>query len=72
MEQSLADLIKNYEEKKITHPHIATLWQAYLKKEKYKIEQIINNGQQVFQLLDELEDISLPTLITIYSLSSQI
>ena len=68
MEQNLDNLIKFYEEKKTTHPHIATLWQAYLITEKHNIEKIINNGYKILETIDETGDISIPTLITVYSL----
>jgi len=72
MEKNIDELIKYYEEKKSTHPNIATLWQAYLTTEKYKIEKLLNNGFQVLQNLDETGDITLPTLITVYSLFTDI
>ena len=65
---TLDELIINFEEKKTTHPHIAALWQAYLKTQKFKMENLLNKGNRVLENIDSNEDISLPLLITAYVL----
>lgn len=65
---TLDELITNFEEKKTTHPHIATLWLSYLKTQKFKMENLLNKGNRILETIDSNEDISLPLLITSYVL----
>tara|TARA_Y100000389_G_scaffold204545_1_gene257869 strand:- start:13836 stop:14057 length:222 start_codon:yes stop_codon:yes gene_type:complete len=65
---TLDELIINFEEKQTTHPHIAVLWQSYLKIQKFKMEYLLNKGNRVLENIDNNEDISLPLLITAYVL----
>tara|TARA_B100000902_G_C26869952_1_gene697218 strand:+ start:451 stop:678 length:228 start_codon:yes stop_codon:yes gene_type:complete len=66
--ETLDKMIIDFENKKFTHPHIATLWQAYLKTQKLKIKNLIDKGNFVLNNLDSNNDIPFSLLIIIYSI----
>ena len=59
-------LIDEFENKKNTHPHIATLWQAHLMTQKNKLDKLIEQGTFVSSILEQQEDISMSTLLFLY------
>ena len=59
-------LVEQFENKKCTHPQIATLWQAYLKTEKNKLDKLIEQGNTVIETLETEDDISMSTLLILY------
>jgi len=59
-------LVEQFENKKYTHPQIATLWQAYLKTQKNKLDKLIEQGNTVIETLETEDDISMSTLLVLY------
>tara|TARA_B100000902_G_C26884770_1_gene704383 strand:+ start:268 stop:483 length:216 start_codon:yes stop_codon:yes gene_type:complete len=59
-------LIEEFENKKDTHPHISTLWQAHLITQKNKLDKLIEQGNVVSSILEQQEDIPISTLLFLY------
>ena len=59
-------LVEQFENKKYTHPQIDTLWQAYLKTQKNKLDKLIEQGNTVIETLETQDDISMSTLLVLY------
>tara|TARA_Y100000816_G_C26018400_1_gene532706 strand:+ start:683 stop:898 length:216 start_codon:yes stop_codon:yes gene_type:complete len=60
------EIIEEFENKKTTHPQIATLWQAYLITKRNQLDKLIEQGNLVLDLLEEQDDISMLTLLILY------
>ena len=60
------ELIEEFENKKTTHPQIATLWQAYLITKRNQLDKLIEQGNLVLDLFEEQDDISMLTLLILY------
>ena len=59
-------LIDELENKKTTHPQIATLWQAYLITKRNQLDKLIEQGNLVLDLLEQQDDIPMITLLLLY------
>ena len=63
---SIEQLIEKFENKKNTHPQIATLWQAHLITQKSQFDKLIEQGNNTIETLESQDDISMTTLLFLY------
>ena len=65
---SFEQLIEKFENKKNTHPQIATLWQAYLITQKNLFDKLVEQANNTIEELEFQDDISMTTLLFLYSM----
>jgi len=61
-------LVEQFENKKYTHPQIATLWQAHLITQKNLLDKLIEQANNTIETLEFQDDISMTTLLFLYSM----
>ena len=67
--EKLDELIDKFNGKLITHPELATMWINYLTLKKEKYFEIEKRAEYAIECMNDISDISLQSLITIYSIN---
>ena len=62
-------LICKFNDKLTTHPELATMWIHYLTLKKEKYFEIENRAEYAIECMNDISDISLQTIMTIYSIN---
>tara|TARA_B100001996_G_C18231895_1_gene427875 strand:+ start:198 stop:413 length:216 start_codon:yes stop_codon:yes gene_type:complete len=62
-------LISKFNGKLITHPELATMWINYLTFKKEKYFEIEKRAEYAIECMNDISDISLQTIMTIYTIN---
>jgi len=68
MEVRFQRIIEQLERKKDTHPHLAHLWQSYIKIKKQRFLQHCITCENIMERMTNEPDIDPNTILTIFSL----
>ena len=59
-------LIQKFENKRDTHPELATLWSQYLRIKKARIESTLEQGIRMLDTLDTCQDVSIQLMAILF------
>lgn len=68
MEARFQRIVEQLERKKGTHPHLAHLWQSYMKIKKQRFLQYCSCCENIIDRLSEEPDMDPNTILTIFIL----
>jgi hypothetical protein len=68
--EKIDTLIDEFKSKMTTHPELATMWINYLTLKKAKYFEIEKRAECAIEYMNDISDISLETIIAIYSLNT--
>jgi len=61
--EKLDNLIIKLKERAETHPNLANIWCRYIEIKKEKFELLIDQGEKLLILMDNMSDLSLDTVM---------
>ena len=62
-------LITQFQERRSSHPELSLMWINYLTIKKNKMLEIKERAKQALECMNEINDISLQTIMTIYTIN---
>jgi hypothetical protein len=66
-------LINDFQDKKVSHPNLSTLWIDYLMLRKHNTNKLITQGNTTLKLMESVPDVNMDDmLLLILFLKSQI
>lgn len=70
--EKIDELICKFKDKKLTHPELATMWIHYLTLKRDTYLEIEKRAEHTIECMNDVDDISLQTIMTIYSIRDTI
>lgn len=67
--EKIDELIDKFKDKTITHPELATMWIQYLTLKRDKYLEIEKRAENAIECMNDTSDISIQTIMTIYSIN---
>jgi len=64
-------LIQKFENKRETHPELATLWSQYLRIKKARLESVLDQGLQMLDTLDTCQDVPIQLMAILFVLKAE-
>lgn len=67
--EKIDKLIDKFKDRTITHPELATMWIHYLTLKRDKYLEIEKRAEYAIECMNDTSDISIQTIMTIYSIN---